>query len=353
MSLVTDSDLLFAFAFWAGATALSIAVALVACILVLRLGLTLRMYREARFVLRWRPRLLEAIDQVPATLPAVKRGDWFAFLALWNHFQESLRGAARHRLRAVMLKLRMDVAAREMLKSRSIRERLMSVITLGHLGDQESWPALERLAHGPHTLLSLAAARALLLIDPVRALNALLPELSERPDWPVPRLEAMLSETGPAAVSAPLAAAVDRTPSAQLPKLIALLDAAHAKHVRPKLRELLQTSHDPDVLAACLKSRHLPLERVLIRPCTHHESWQVRTQAASAMARVAQPGDEKLLAGMLKDPVWWVRYRAAQALAALPFLTRDDLWRLRFVVTDRFAQNMLDQVVAERGTTRA
>jgi HEAT repeat protein len=351
LPFVTDSDPLLRFAFWAGLIALSLAVALIAYILVLRLRHALRMRHEARFVARWRPRLLEAIDTVPAQLPAVKRADWFAFLALWNHFQESLRGAARHRLKAVALKLRMDLAARDLLGRDKVRDRLMAVVTLGHLGDHESWSVLERLARSEHALLSLAAARALLLIDPVRALNALLPDFTERPDWPLARLDAMLTEVGAANVSAPLAAAVDSATPSQLPRLIALLDSAHGRAARPKIREFVRTSLDPEVLIACLKSRHLPPDRALIMPCTRHASWQVRTQAASAMARAAQPGDEKVLTEMLADPVWWVRYRAAQALAALPFLTRDDLWRLRFVVTDKFAQNMLDQVVAERGTS--
>jgi hypothetical protein len=48
------------------------------------------------------------------------------------------------------------------------------------------------------------------------------------------------------------------------------------------------------------------------------------------------------------DEVWWVRFRAAQSLASLPFFSRDELWRLRFLLTDRFAQDILDQVVAEQ-----
>lgn len=351
MGFVSESDPLLRFALWAGLVAFLLACALIASILLLRVRHALRMRHEARFVARWRPRLLEAIDTVPAQLPAIARADWFAFLALWSHFQESLRGAARHRLKAVALKLRMDLAARELLGRGNVKEQLLAVVTLGHLGDQESWPALERLARSRHALLSLAAARALLLTDPVRALKALLQEFTGRPDWPLGRLDAMLAEAGAANVSDSLVAAVDTATPAQLSRLIALLDSAHGRAARPKIREVLNTSQDPEVLTACLKSRHLPVERALLLPYMRHASWQVRIQAARAMERAARPGDEKRLAEMLADPVWWVRYRAAQALAALPFLTRDDLWRLRFVVTDKFAQNMLDQVVAERGTS--
>ena len=71
---------------------------------------------EARFQARWRPNLLETVDAVPARLPRVKEPDSFLFLALWNQFHETLKGPARHRLKAVALRLRMDFAARALLK---------------------------------------------------------------------------------------------------------------------------------------------------------------------------------------------------------------------------------------------
>jgi hypothetical protein len=102
------------------------------------------------------------------------------------------------------------------------------------------------------------------------------------------------------------------------------------------------------MLTACLKSVHVPPDRGLIARFARHTSWQVRTQAARALLQAARPGDEKLLVQMLADPVWWVRYRAAQSLVALPYLSNDDLWRLRWTLEDKFGVNMLDQVMAER-----
>lgn len=326
-----------------GSLALSVYIAL------LRFRLGRRRHYEDLCVARWRPLLLEAVDAVPMQLPALASRDWFSFLCLWNQFQESLRGPARHRLKAVALRLRTDVAARSLVEGGNVRMQFIGVATLGHLGDQESWPMLEKLALGPHAELSLAAARALVQIDAVRAMDLLPPYFAERDDWPLSRLESLLAEADPTVTTLPLVTTIDFAPSSQLPKLIALLDSTDAALARPKIRELLRRTDDVDILSACLKSRHLPPEPGLIERFTRHASWQVRTQAARAMGFAARPGDEKTLIGMLGDPVWWVRYRAAQALVSLPFLTREDLWRLRFVVTDRFARNMLDQAVAERG----
>jgi hypothetical protein len=341
------SDPLVGIALWTAAGALVLAAAMTLQIGLLRLRLTARLSHEARFLARWRPLLLECIDTMPNHMPTVKEPDWFAFLALWNHFQESLRGPARHRLKAVALRLRMDVAARALLTRGSIRERLMAVLTLGHLGDHESWPLLETLARGPHPLLSLVATRALLLTDGARAMHALLPLMISRSDWPLTRLEGMLSEAGPAVVTQALVASAETTPEAALPRLVALMEAAHADAAGPVISRLLEKSRNPETLIACLKSRHLRLDRRLLPTLLGHESWQVRTQAARVMGRIGAHGDEPLLAALLSDPVWWVRYRAAQSLAQLPFLSREDLWRLRGGLVDPFACDMLDQVISE------
>ncbi len=144
---------------------------------------------------------------------------------------------------------------------------------------------------------------------------------------------------------------MDLTPPAQLPRLLAVMAVARSGDAKPRIRELLESSEDEEVLTACLKSVHVPPERELIARFARHASWQVRTQTARALRLAAQPGDEKLLVELLADPVWWVRYRAAQTLVALPYLSNNDLWRLRWTLEDRFAVDMLDQVMSERKAT--
>jgi HEAT repeat protein len=347
VNATTVSDLMIAIALWTAAGAIVLAAAMMLQVGLLRLRLNARLRHEAKFLARWRPLLLDCVDTMPAHLPTVKEPDWFAFLALWNHFQESLRGAARHRLKAVALRLRMDVAARALLRRGSTREKLMAILTLGHLGDHESWRLLVKIARGPHALLSLVAARALLLTDDARAMQALLPQLASRADWPVTRLEVLLSEAEPLVVARALASAAEIAPKASLPRLVALMDAGDADEIRPIIARLVEHSSETEVLIACLKSRHLPADRTPLLKLLHHEAWQVRTQAARVMGRIGSRGDEAVLAPLLSDPVWWVRYRAAQALARLPSLSREDLWQFRGRLTDPFACDILDQVIAE------
>ena len=51
---------------------------------------------------------------------------------------------------------------------------------------------------------------------------------------------------------------------------------------------------------------------------------------------------------MLADPQWWVRYRAAEALLKLPFLTRDVL-QARAQQAGAAAVAMIEKVAAREG----
>ena len=302
---------------------------------------------ESRFLSKWKPLLLETVDAVPAHLPRVKKPDWFVFLALWNQFHDSLKGPAKLRLKAVALRLRMDSAARSLLATRDTENRLVAVMTLGHLGDQDSWNILESIARSRTPILSLAALRSLFLIDTSRALAILLSLLGARGDWPTAQLKTILAEADSTAISEGLMQAAETAIPSELPRLIALMDAADPATVTPYLRRLIQTSNDEEHLIACLKSQHVPKDLEILTPFMKNPSWQVRTQIARVLGSAVTRGQEHLLISLLADDVWWVRYRAGQSLARLPFFSHDELWRLRFLLTDQFAQDILDQVVAE------
>lgn len=344
------SDPLANVVLWSTAGLTVIITALIIWAGMLRYRQTLHAEHESSFVARWRPVLLETVDAVPAHLTRVKRPDWLVFLILWNQFHELIKGPARHRLKAVALRLRMDSAARKLLDTRSDDNRLVAVVTLGHLGDQDSWNIVEEIARSRKPLLSVTALRSLFLIDASRATAVLLSSLGARNDWPTEQLKAIVAEADTPTVSEGLVQAAEIAVPSELPRLIALMDSADATIMTQFLRKLLRSSRDEEALVACLKSRHLPKDLDLLTPLMKSSSWQVRTQIARALGGLVSRGEEHLLISMLSDEVWWVRFRAAQSLSRLPFFSYDELWRLRFLLTDRFAQDILDHVVAEKKT---
>lgn len=70
--------------------------------------------------------------------------------------------------------------------------------------------------------------------------------------------------------------------------------------------------------------------------------------ASRILGRSGEQSDVDRLRRLLNDPQWWVRYRAARSLAALPFLNRPQLEQFAAEAADRFARDMLQHVLAEQ-----
>lgn len=328
-------------------------LAMLAATAVLRMGMLARRRREQRFLAAWRPLMAQCLEGKPRDLPPVAAADHEPFLRLWNYYHESLRGAAKERLNELAAQAGMDAVARRMLGRRSLRDRLIAVVSLGNLGDKSFWHELRRLTDDASPLLSLAAARSMLRIEPALTLQWLVPLAARRRDWPLARVAAMLAEAGADRVTPVLAAALNAVAdaegeSADVSRLLRLAGIAHAEHLAPAVRRILEQAVDERVIADGLDVLRDPRDVGLARRYAAHGSWMVRVVAAKALGRIGTPEDRKLLTGMLGDPNWWVRYRSAHSLAGLPFVKIEELRKIRGVLTDRFAAEMLDQMIAEK-----
>lgn len=162
----------------------------------------------------------------------------------------------------------------------------------------------------------------------------------------------MLIDAGAARTTLPLAAAAEAAALGddarrQVPRLLRLLDVAHVERAASAIRRILRKARDDEVIAACLLALRDPREIETVRGFLAHPSWAVRMAAARALGRIAAPEDRRRLVDLLSDPHWWVRYHAAKALIGLPFVKVEDLQKVRAVLPDRFAADMLGQVIAE------
>jgi HEAT repeat protein len=84
-----------------------------------------------------------------------------------------------------------------------------------------------------------------------------------------------------------------------------------------------------------------------VRPLARSPDLGVRKNLATVLGELGGPEDEGLIVQLMGDRVWWVRYRAAQALTKLRGMTPERLAGIRASLTDRFARDMLDHVMAE------
>lgn len=332
-------------ALWTGTAALVLTLLLALQIVLLRIGLRRRERLGAAAVARWRPLLNQAIVGEEPALPPLSARERLPFLHLWAHLQGSLRGEASDALNLLARRLGVDGMARTMLARGPRDERLLAVLVLGHLRDRAAWDQLLPLARAGDSALSLTALWALVRVDPQAAADYLTPLFVEREDWALSHVAGILHQAAGPVVGV-LARLLPELDEERLPRALRIAESLRAPLPAGALAGALRSSAAPVVVAA-LRSVFQPDAIEDVRRLLGHEDWQVRVQAARALGRIGTRADAARLTLLLGDPQWWVRYRAAQALRELPLLSRADLEAVRASLTDRFALDMLDQVLAE------
>lgn len=338
--------------FLTGVGIIACSVLMLMVIFMLRIRLLLRQRREERYQKRWQPLLAECVFGVPQELPGVPQKLQYHFLRVWNFHHESLVGSARANLEILAGNMHLEEVARRLMRSVNLRERLIAVMTLGHLGDRTQWHELRALVADPSPVLSLQAARALLDIDASATLAWLVTVMAARDDWPLSRVVSMLKEVGPNLVTLPLISAAESAMRAeggegQVSRLLRMMDVAHTEKVAPVAGRIAREAKNPELIAAALRLVQDPRDLDIVRSHAGHESWFVRASAIRVLGRIGDAADRPLLIDGLGDAHWWVRYRAARALLALPGTRIQDLEKIRGMLDDRYAADILAQAIAE------
>lgn len=354
MAFGTISDPLVAAALWTASVALAATGVLLLVIVVIRIRLLRRLERERRAAEVWNPLLAQCTERVPETLPPLPGRDAEAFLVLWCRAQEVLRGKAQEHLREMARRLGAGDLARALLGSGKLRLQLLALIAFGHLRERGVIPALQPLISHPSPVTSLAAAHALVRIDPVIGLPRLLAAAPRRENWSLARIVSILKECDAkhvaALLSGALRAELEKPDSGQrVARLLRLHVAADGEALRSSVLAALGVGQHADTLAAALAALWHPEDASRARPLLSHPDWVVRVAAARALGRFGGREDVTRLSHALSDRAWWVRHRAAQALCGIPGVDADELRALRDRLTDRFAADALRQALHDRG----
>jgi hypothetical protein len=355
LALSADIEALPQIAGAIGAASIGLALLTLAWILLVRSRAMGMQHRRAAFNAAWRPILAAAAldesdsdpDGIETSLPRLPRRDHRFFLEEWNIFQDLLLGDARPRLNRLARRLGIEKLAWRELHRRRQADRLLAIATLGHLGEKAAWDVILALLHDRNTMVSLVSARALIGIDARAAMPVVLPAIRDREDWATARVAALFRDAGAEFVSGPLEEAILASRPDDVPKLIAVLPEIPLAAAGQIVGELLRRPSDDRIKGICLRVLESPEELPLVRELSKHPRWHLRMGAAVVLGRLGLPEDKDHLVRLLADPQWWVRYRSAQALLAMPFVGRDGVTALRDAVEDRFARDMLDQVLAE------
>lgn len=330
------------------------AVTLVLMTQVLGLSQLARRREQQRraFQQQWRPLLAAASlsEQPPDAVAPVSANQRLWLLLLWNRTQRQLRGTARERLNRFAAQLQLDARALELIRSRSVRRRLVGLTSLRYLGEPAHWEPVEPLIRSANPSVALAAAETLVAIAPARAMALLLPLVESRRDWALPRVANLCRRAGRSAVTASLLPLL-RDDSPDSSRLSVLLEWAEPTAVAPWARTSLDAGFPSArriaatrVLGELAHPRDRPhLARLLDDP-----SPDVRLAGLQALRRQLAAGDADLVQSLLSDTSWWVRQEAADALVTLPGASRQQLEQLATQLGDRYGRDALARALAER-----
>lgn len=303
--------------------------------------------RVAALKHRFAPIFVACLEGTDLPVPPCKPRDLLSVLIIWLFYIESTRGESRERLRRLGCAMELPSRCLNLLAQGNLSARLVAISALGRLREPAAWDALQRWIDDDDPTLSLTALRAAIQIDASRGLASLMERLSARTDWPEARLNTMLREAPKEDVEQALLEGLTRGNPKTLPQVVRWLEIAQPADVWGRLLGLLEQHASIDVVASVLHVARDPRLLPAIRSLAEHPYWVVRTKVASALGRLGDKSDIERLGRLLCDPVWWVRYRAACALIALPFFDRKALETWGNRLDDQFAKDMLSQTLAE------
>ena len=303
-----------------------------------------------RVIATWRPLLTRIAleDGDPHALPRLPARHMPYLMEEWNALNDVVRGEANERLNAAARALGFEVAARRFLHSRQVGRRILGIRTLGHLRDPSSWQPLQEQLASQNALVSFYAAAALVRIDAQRAMPGIMNQLAERESWPGEAMARLLVDAGADVAREPIRALMLSLAPAKIPPLLPWLSHVDAVLGSEVAAELLRRHpEDVDIVAAALLVVMDPKLLPELARYADSQDADVRQSLAAAYGRLGGMRDIEPVVRLMCDRVWWVRYRAGQALLALKGMTVDRLEAIRAQVGDVYARDMLEHVRAE------
>ncbi len=339
------------FAIQAGKLAFGLVILLTIQVCIYRVKLIFLNKRKHYLKLKWRPFISNTIcsgETLDIVNTHIHKRDFYYVLEEINYVFSAIRGKESDRLREACLALGFHDRLFKLLRSNNIRKKLYALISLGNIHAHQSWDEIENNLYHKQIIISLTAARSLVQIDAEKAITTILPIVLTRDDWPWANVAHILKMAGPDRVCKPLSEMIQTMPVSMQATFLRLFEIIRCEELSPITKLILDDTTDDKVASVCLHITQDPGILPQARKYANHERWHVRMHAATALGRFGGEPEIEILTLLLKDREWWVRYRSAQALASMPFLNIQNLEVIRDSINDKFAKDILNQVITEK-----
>jgi HEAT repeat protein len=274
------------------------------------------------------------------------RDEVVGFVEAWNATHDSLSREDSLRLLPLGRRVGLVDAARGMLRG-NYHDCAMAIIALGHQRDLGVFGELVPFLNDRSPIVSLCAAHALGQVDPPRAMAMFVPMILERDDWMPGNVARILTRNEDGSAARELDNTLLRANTSSMVKLVRFLADIDPERAAVVIRQLLDSSIDDHAISVCLQLVSDKQDRERVAGFLNASRWHVRMHAASALGRIGEAADGQRLEPMLTDKVWWVRYRTAQALLALPGMGAAALRQVQQRQSDVYGRDIIDQVLSE------
>ena len=201
LDILIGSDPKIVFAFWVGVAVAAMTLVMLTVIIIMR-QVNLRQDRiHSKAVAFWGKIVVPAPTDEVRAIPALPDRDMSGFLEVWNEVHEPLRGATTPHLARIARDVGLEGRLDKRLSHGGFHVRLVAIIAIGHLQSNKSFVCIEKLIDDKNSIISLCAARALMQIDPDRAISKFVPHIVSRGDWSQESVASILDEAGAERVS--------------------------------------------------------------------------------------------------------------------------------------------------------
>jgi HEAT repeat protein len=346
MGMLANEATLLTVAYWVAVLTLLLAFGLLTVIVLLRAHSRRRLLRDKRAQRHWLQVMQHVLGGQELWVRPLRRDEVTGFIEAWNAIHESLPPADSAPLLSLAASVGLAQAARRMLRGH-YHDRAMAIIALGHLRDRGAFDQLVPFLNDRSPIVSLCAAYALGQMDPPHAMAMFVPMILKREDWMPGNVARILASNEDGSAARELDNALLRANAGTMLKLVRFLADIDAQRAAGVIRQLLDTSTDDHAISVCLQLVSDKQDRERVAGFLDAPRWHVRMHAASALGRIGEAADSQRLEPMLADKVWWVRYRAAQALLALPGMGAAALRQVQQRQHDAYGRDIIDQVLAE------
>lgn len=295
---------------------------------------------------------MREVSEIDTKERIISQKDLPHLLFLWNYLHESLRGNAKNNLNNFAYKNGIVEVNSKLFRSFRLDKKLLAINTFGNLADEGSFEKVEKLIAHRDPILSFWAFRALFRINTPKVLQKDLQMIAHRKDWSPIFVAKLLREVDSDALSEPLVKLVEENyrndlEERQMSRLISYLVLTHRTFYNEIVNKILTESSQIEVIIACLRLVCEESMLVRVRQLLKDERWQIRMHAVLTLGRFGKDDDLENFIYMLNDLDWWVRYRSACTLFAMPSMTVEKVTELSETLPNQFSRDILKQVLAE------